>query len=43
MESIGFVLAELFDEKNRDIINREGNQVKQREIDTLYIKKELIK
>ena len=43
MESIGFVLAELLDEKNRDIINREGNQVKQREIDTLYIRKELIK
>jgi FkbM family methyltransferase len=42
MESIGFVLAELLDEKNRDIINREGNQVKQREIDTLYIRKELI-
>jgi FkbM family methyltransferase len=43
MESIGFVLAELLDEKNRDIINREGNQVRQREIDTLYIRKELIK
>jgi FkbM family methyltransferase len=43
MQSIGFVLAELLDEKNRDITNREGNQVKQREIDTLYIRKELIK
>jgi hypothetical protein len=43
MESIGFVLAELLDEKNKDIRNREGNIVKQREIDTLYIKKELIK
>jgi FkbM family methyltransferase len=42
MESIGFVLAELLDEKNRDITNREGNQVKQREIDTLYIRKELM-
>jgi FkbM family methyltransferase len=42
MESIGFVLAELLDEKNRDITNREGNQVKQREIDTLYIRKELL-
>lgn len=43
MESIGFVLAELLDEKNRDILNSEGTQVKQREIDTLYIRKELIK
>jgi FkbM family methyltransferase len=43
MESIGFVLAELLDEKNRDITNREGNQFKQREIDTLYIRKEFIK
>jgi FkbM family methyltransferase len=43
MESIGFVLVELLDEKNRDILNREGTQVKQREIDTLYIRKELIK
>ena len=34
---------ELLDEKNRDILNREGTQVKQREIDTLYIRKELIK
>jgi FkbM family methyltransferase len=42
MESIGFVLAELLDEKNRNITNREGNVVKQREIDTLYIRKELI-
>jgi FkbM family methyltransferase len=43
MESIGFVLVELLDEKNRDILNREGTQVKQREIDTLYIRKELVK
>lgn len=43
MESIGFVLVELLDEKNRDIRNREGEKVKQREIDTLYIKKQLIK
>jgi FkbM family methyltransferase len=42
MESIGFVLAELLDEKNRNITNRDGNQIKQREIDTLYIRKELI-
>lgn len=42
MESIGFVLAELLDEKNRDIHNSERIQVKQREIDTLYIRKELI-
>jgi FkbM family methyltransferase len=42
MESIGFVLAELLDEKNRYVHNSERIQVKQREIDTLYIRKELI-
>jgi FkbM family methyltransferase len=42
MDSIGFVLAELLDDKQRTILNREGKQVFQREIDTLYIRKQLI-
>lgn len=41
MESIGFELVELLDNKQRYIINREGNTVPQQEIDTLYINKKL--
>ena len=42
MESIGFVLVGLLDDKSRTITNRNGDSVKQREIDTLYINKNLI-
>ena len=43
MDTIGFQLIGLLDDKQRDIINRAGDRVFQREIDTLYIRKELIK
>jgi FkbM family methyltransferase len=42
MESIGFELASLLDDKQRTILNREGEKVFQHEMDTLYIRKELI-
>lgn len=42
MESIGFQLAELLDDKQRTIVNRSGEQVFQHEIDTLYIRKDLL-
>jgi FkbM family methyltransferase len=43
MDSIGFVLVGLLDDKQRYILNRAGERVFQHEIDTLYIRKELIK
>jgi FkbM family methyltransferase len=43
MDSIGFELVGLLDDKQRTILNRDGQQVFQHEIDTLYIRKELIK
>jgi hypothetical protein len=43
MDSIGFELVGLLDDKQRTIFNRDGEQVFQHEIDTLYIRKELIK
>jgi hypothetical protein len=43
MDSIGFELVALLDDKQRNIINRAGEQVFQREIDTLYIRKDLLK
>jgi len=43
MDTIGFQLVGLLDDKQRDILNRAGDRVFQREIDTLYIRKELIK
>lgn len=42
MESIGFELVGLLDDKQRTIINRAGEQVFQHEIDTLYIRRDLI-
>ena len=42
MESIGFELVALLDEKNYTITNREGQTAPHHEIDTLYIRKELI-
>jgi hypothetical protein len=42
MESIGFELVGLLDDKNYNIINRDGKVVPHHEIDTLYIKKELL-
>jgi len=43
MESIGFELVGLLDDKQRTITNRAGVQFFQHEIDTLYIRKQLIK
>ncbi len=43
MESIGFTLVKLLDEKNRTIHTQSGEEIYQSEIDTLYIKNELIK
>ena len=43
MESIGFELVATLDEKNYTITNREGKSAPHLEIDTLYIRKELIK
>jgi FkbM family methyltransferase len=43
MDSIGFELVALLDDKQRNIINRAGEQIFQREIDTLYIRKDLLK
>lgn len=43
MESIGFELVGLLDEKNYTITNIEGQIAPHHEIDTLYIRKELIK
>jgi FkbM family methyltransferase len=42
MDSIGFELVGLLDNKQRTILNRDGEQVFQHEMDTLYIRKELI-
>jgi FkbM family methyltransferase len=42
MESIGFELVALLDEKKYYIKNRDGEMVPHHEIDTLYIRKELI-
>ena len=43
MESIGFELVSLLDDKQYDITNRAGERVPHHEIDTLYIKKQFIK
>ena len=43
MDSIGFELVGLLDDKQRTILNRAGEQVFQHEMDTLYIKKEILK
>ena len=43
MESIGFELVALLDEKKYYIKNRDGEMAPHHEIDTLYIRKELIK
>ena len=43
MESIGFELVKILDEKNYTITNRDGETAPHHEIDTLYIRKELIK
>jgi FkbM family methyltransferase len=42
MRKIGFYLVELLDDKQRMITNRSGEQTFQREIDTLYIRKDLL-
>jgi FkbM family methyltransferase len=42
MQSIGFELVGLLDEKNYTITNREGKNAPHHEIDTLYIRKDLI-
>ena len=42
MKSIGFELAELLDDKQRNIRNRAGEIVFQREVDTLYIRKDIL-
>lgn len=42
MESIGFELVELLDDKQQNILNRAGEVVFHREIDTLYIRKNLL-
>jgi FkbM family methyltransferase len=42
MEGIGFELVGVLDDKQRTIQNRNGEQVFQHEIDTLYIRKDLM-
>lgn len=42
MESIGFKLVEILDEKKDIITNRDGKQSEKHEIDTLYIKQNLL-
>jgi FkbM family methyltransferase len=42
VESIGFTLVGVLDDKQRHIINRSGEKVEQREVDTLYIRNELL-
>lgn len=42
MESIGFILVDILDDKNYGIENSKGEYVPHHEIDTLYIKKSLL-
>ena len=42
MKSIGFELVGLLDDKRRTIQNREGVTINQHEMDTLYIRKDLL-
>lgn len=42
MESIGFVLVDILDDKDYTIQNSKGENIMHREIDTLYIRKDIL-